>query len=804
MSKMLMNRRSIARFSLALGALAVGACLGERPAGLTSGDGGAGSDNGGSTSGGSASAAAGAAGKVTNGGTDNSAGDNSAGDNSAGTGAVGEGGGAGEGNVGVGDPVTLTFLEMPTTAYAGSPLEPIKVAITDANGNTVTTASAEVALDFGANPGSAALLGYSSQQTVNGVATFSTVGVDKPGQAYTLTAKTATLTDADSDAFDVKAMPFSRVTTGVYGGNIRGIVAADTNTIYAATDAGVWKSTNRASTWTASNFGSPGHAGTIAADPKNAANLYITPANGSGSPSGPSFAFAGRSDNGAGAWRSMGDSAGAGEAGTFAIDTEDPKLLYAGSASGIYKSLDAGDHWTKTSFRYACYSLTIDPIEPTTLYASAYDHNAQAPAGIFKSVNGGQDWTLISSAPLAADIRIIGVFATPTAVFATASPAKLFRSDDGGATWEDAATSGWMVSYAKSDVQRVFLGVGSTVAVSTNGGTTFGAPVEVGALVNGISVDPTDANRVYVATERGVVSSSDGGNTYTFTSIGISAVNLGAVVVHPTQPDNVLVGGPDAVYRTTNGGVAWSLATLEGPITALTYDPQNANTVYACNLNGTFFKSTTSGQTWGAGVDSGGGPYCYNIVVRGQNIWLSTVGGLRKSTNGGTTFGGTGATNAVYGVDVDATGTDVYIVTNGGSMKSINGGGTFSPMEAKALGKAIIIDPSLATRLFMGMSCGSSGDVVGNGGVRVSANSGATFGAPVGSSCIVKLLGLGSGSLLAATGTGFERSDDHGATYLDGSIGITGESTGVGASGSGSVVYLTTTLGLYKSTSGGL
>ncbi len=712
-------------------------------------------------------------------------------------------GAAGESNMPVGQPVALSFLGMPAASFAGSPLAPLKVAITDANGNTVTTASAEIALALGHNPASATLLGYRSQKTVAGVATFSTIGVDQPGTAYTLLANATTFTEGSSAAFDIKSPPFQRVTTGIYGGPVVNVAVADATTLYATTPTGVWRSTNRASTWTASNFGNPGQAGLIAVDPANPLNLYITPSNGSGSFGGASFSFAGRSDNGGAAWRAIGSNVGSGQIGAFAIDTVNTANLYAGGPGGVFKSIDSGDSWTKTSFKYACYALAVDPIAPTTLYAYGYDQTAQKPAGIFKSVNSGVDWTSINNALLTADLHVYSLFATPTGVFVSAAPAVMFRSVDGGATWADAGISSAELAYAKSNVQRVYAGIGSKVAVSTDGGKTFGAPVDVGSTVSNIAVDLTDENRIYVATDAGVYSSTNGGASFSASSIGISAVSLGAVAVHPTQPNTVLVGGPSSVYRTANGGVTWASTTLAGPVTALAYDPGNASIVYACNLNATLFKSTNGGQTWNAGVDSGGGPYCFDIIVRGTKIFLSTVGGLRKSADGGTTFIATGATSAVYGVDADATGNTLYIASNTGTMKSIDGGATFTPMQAKALGKSIVIDPSDASRIFVGMSCGSAGDVVGTGGVRVSTDAGVTFGDSVGTACVTKLLDLSNGSLLVANGTGFKLSTDHGATYKDGSFGILGEATGISASADGLTVYLSTTLGLYKAANGG-
>ena len=68
--------------------------------------------------------------------------------------------------------------------YAGElalPIGGVTVAVQDANGNTVTSATNTVTLTIGANPGSSNLLGYTTATPVKGVATFSAVGLDEGG-----------------------------------------------------------------------------------------------------------------------------------------------------------------------------------------------------------------------------------------------------------------------------------------------------------------------------------------------------------------------------------------------------------------------------------------------------------------------------------------------------------------------------------------------------------------------------------------------------------------------------------------------
>ena len=88
---------------------------------------------------------------------------------------------------------------------AGTTFTPaLTVQIQDANGN-VLTSTASVTVAIGANPGGGTLAGTKTVAAVAGVATFSTLSINKFGRGYTLTATSAGLTSATSVAFDIRA-----------------------------------------------------------------------------------------------------------------------------------------------------------------------------------------------------------------------------------------------------------------------------------------------------------------------------------------------------------------------------------------------------------------------------------------------------------------------------------------------------------------------------------------------------------------------------------------------------------------------
>ncbi|PTX19317.1 putative secreted protein (Por secretion system target) [Pontibacter mucosus] len=101
----------------------------------------------------------------------------------------------------------LAFRQQPTNTAIGATINPApQVAVVDQFGNTVTTgpgATASVALAIGTNPGGGTLSGTNPVAAVNGVATFSNLRIDLPGDGYTLIASSGTLAQATSNAFVV-------------------------------------------------------------------------------------------------------------------------------------------------------------------------------------------------------------------------------------------------------------------------------------------------------------------------------------------------------------------------------------------------------------------------------------------------------------------------------------------------------------------------------------------------------------------------------------------------------------------------
>ena len=109
-------------------------------------------------------------------------------------------------NITPGTPTKLAFIQNPTNTAAGSNMTPaVTVAVEDANGNVETTDNAtKVTLAIGTNPGGGTLSGSVAVTVIAGVATFSSLSINKTGTGYTLSASsTPTYTAATSSAFNI-------------------------------------------------------------------------------------------------------------------------------------------------------------------------------------------------------------------------------------------------------------------------------------------------------------------------------------------------------------------------------------------------------------------------------------------------------------------------------------------------------------------------------------------------------------------------------------------------------------------------
>src|SRR5216683_3309672 len=108
----------------------------------------------------------------------------------------------------------LVFTVQPSSAAPDAPITPaVKVTAQDAGGNAVTSFTGSVTVAIGTNPSGGTLSGTTSVAAVNGVATFPTLSIDRPGTGFTVSATSGALAGATSAPFDI-LLTFAAVSAG--------------------------------------------------------------------------------------------------------------------------------------------------------------------------------------------------------------------------------------------------------------------------------------------------------------------------------------------------------------------------------------------------------------------------------------------------------------------------------------------------------------------------------------------------------------------------------------------------------------
>jgi hypothetical protein len=102
-------------------------------------------------------------------------------------------------------PDHLVFLHQPTNTSAGQTISAVIVEVVDQFGNVVTSDNSDtVTVAIGNNPSGGTLSGTLTVTVVNGVATFSDLSIDMPGNGYTLHVSIGgAVPDMDSDPFTI-------------------------------------------------------------------------------------------------------------------------------------------------------------------------------------------------------------------------------------------------------------------------------------------------------------------------------------------------------------------------------------------------------------------------------------------------------------------------------------------------------------------------------------------------------------------------------------------------------------------------
>ncbi|HEY7112877.1 MAG TPA: hypothetical protein VIA45_08090 [Thermoanaerobaculia bacterium] len=224
-------------------------------------------------------------------------------------------------------------------------------------------------------------------------------------------------------------------------------VAADPSnaaTLYAFVSSGdLRKSTDGGATWSsAASFGSS--SGTLAFSPADPAALYVAGANCQCGPTGclPGDCAAAifRSRDGGATFDTLPLGTGS-YVTAFTADPTRANVLYAGTDTGLFTTLDGGATWGKISQTIGACSLVsalaLDPHDNRSILVGFFQGGATPCGGAYLTADAGGSWKRLNGLPIHATSFLFGPEGTGIlyAAAGTASGATVYRSGDGGTTW---------------------------------------------------------------------------------------------------------------------------------------------------------------------------------------------------------------------------------------------------------------------------------------------------------------------------------------------------------------------------------
>jgi photosystem II stability/assembly factor-like uncharacterized protein len=255
-------------------------------------------------------------------------------------------------------------------------------------------------------------------------------------------------------------------------------------------------------------------------------------------------------------------------------------------------------------------ALAIDPQRPTTIFAGTRDH------GVYKTTDGGRTWNAANTGLNSVLIRTIVIDpTTPTTIYVGVSTSHrmggFFRSRDGGKSWHEvdigSETLGGIEAVAIDPKTPSVIHAGSSRGVfksTDNGGTWRLVGDRRG--VSGLMMDPKNPATLYAVSRFGVFKTEDAGGSWRAVNSGLvppDAYDINTLTIDPRTP-TILFAATDGrgVFKSTDGGLSWrgvNAGLTDLRINVLAIDPQTPTTLYAGSWHGVF-ESRDAGGSWRA------------------------------------------------------------------------------------------------------------------------------------------------------------------------------------------------------------
>lgn len=260
--------------------------------------------------------------------------------------------------------------------------------------------------------------------------------------------------------------------------------------------SGVYRSTDAGKTWKNVGLREVENFSRVRIDPTNCNNVYVGGFGHYGTPNPERGVY--KSSDGGQTWRKILYRDPRTGAVDISIDPKNPQILYAalweawrkpwamssgGPGSGLFKSVDGGDHWTELTRKPGMppgldgkIGVSVSPVDDKRVYAIIENRDG----GIFVSDDAGATWRRTNDSR---DLRQRAFYYSRI----TADPkerdrvyvtnVQFFRSDDGGKTFKTKIRTlhgdNHDLWIAANDNRRMIEANDGGASVSTNGGQTW-------------------------------------------------------------------------------------------------------------------------------------------------------------------------------------------------------------------------------------------------------------------------------------------------------------------------------------------
>jgi hypothetical protein len=357
-------------------------------------------------------------------------------------------------------------------------------------------------------------------------------------------------------------LKFRSIGPAVMGGRIHAVAVdpRDNAVIYVGAAAGgMWKTTNKGTTWAPVFEGQPDNTfGDIAVSPVDSRIVWAGTGEQQNRQSSSWGGGVYKSTDAGTTWSFLGLKNSASIA-KVVLHPSDANVAYvaavgnlwkANAERGVFKTTDGGRSWQKILYvdtLTGATDLVMDPRDPNVLYAAmyyrlrtAYGFNGGGPtSGLYKSTDGGASWKKIENGLPAGDKGRIGIAlarSNPNILVITLEHQNggVFRSEDAGATWRRMSGANPRPMYYSTPVidpttdQRIWL-MNVQPMKSEDGGANFETMPNSPTYDLGLKddhhalwIDPRDNRHLLLGGDGGLHESFDMGYTY-------NRVNLFAV-----------------------------------------------------------------------------------------------------------------------------------------------------------------------------------------------------------------------------------------------------------------------------------